>query len=283
MKASVPVRRALVAATGALALGLGAAGAGAAGSAGPDDTAAARAASGQSPTAPEGAATVTPVVPPGYDVEFHVVAPCRIIDTRLAGGKISAGSRVFDASLANYAGQGGKAGTCGIPGFATAVQLNLGAISQDNKTSDFRGWATGTAEPTASLVNYNPAGPVANMVTIPINGSGQFTLKTPGSGHVFADVAGYYSKPAYAMVAPGGGVFIGIGSGVESAARSSTGEYVVVFDRNIANCAVNVSGTLSTTNIIAADQTGPDDTVFVHSRTPAGAAVDSFFDISMSC
>lgn len=283
MKASVPVRRAIVAVTGALALGLGAVGAGAASSAGPDDTAAARAASGTSSAAPESPSTVTPAVPAGYDVEFHVVAPCRIIDTRLAGGRITAGSRVFDATLANYSGQGGKAGTCGIPNFATAIQLNLGAISRDNSTSDFKGWATGTTEPTASLVNYNPAGPVANMVTIPVNGSGQFTLKTPGSAHVFADVAGYYSKPAYAMVAPGGGVFIDIGSGVESATRSGAGEYTVVFDRNIAQCAVNVSGTLSTTNIIAADQTGPDDTVFVHSRTPAGAAVDSFFDISMSC
>lgn len=275
------LRRAAIAAAGAALLLLGAAAADAAGSGGPDDTDAARTAAGR-PVA-DSPATVTPVVAPGYDLEFHSVAPCRILDTRQVGGKLSAGSRVFDATLASYAVQGGKAASCGIPDFATAVQLNLGAISQDGKTSDIRGWATGTAEPTASLVNYNPAGPVANMVTMQVNASGQFTLKTPGSAHVFADVAGYYSKPAYALVLPGGGVAFGIGSGVQSAARTSTGEYTVVFDRNIANCAVNVSPVLGGTNIVGADQTGPDDTVFVHLNSATGTPVDAFFDIAMTC
>ena len=56
---------------------------------------------------------------------FVPITPCRIIDTREAGGKLSAvtGSRVFDVagSGPTFAAQGGKAGGCGIGEGATTV------------------------------------------------------------------------------------------------------------------------------------------------------------------
>src|SRR5437773_6789195 len=47
---------------------------------------------------------------------YTPVPPCRIIDTRLAGGLIPAGgTRSFRATGAGFAGQGGIAGSCGVP------------------------------------------------------------------------------------------------------------------------------------------------------------------------
>lgn len=234
-----------------------------------------------------GVAAVSALFPPGSEVRFVAVDPCRIIDTRKSGGALVAGQRTFDATLASYATQGGKAGTCNIPDVATGVQLNLGAISRSGSTSDLKGWATGTTEPTASLVNFNPSGPVANMVTMPVNGSGQFTLKTPGSAHIFADVAGYYVKPLYAAIGPGGSVYSGISSGVVSSAKTATGVYTVTFNRDVERCAA--AGTdiiFASTREVTVDNgfNADPNTVTVDVRNSStGASEDTYFYVSLTC
>lgn len=279
MKAPHTLRRAAVLVSAAALTVAVAAGAGAAVLAGAGDGR-----NGPSPSsgAPDPAAVLLPT---GSELQFVAVAPCRIIDTRKAGGAITAGSRTFDASLGSYAAQGGLAGTCNIPGYAASIQLNLGAISQNNKTSDIRGWATGTAEPTASLVNYNPAGPVANMVTMPVNGSGQFTLKTPGAAHIFADVAGFYVKPLYAVVDPDGNIFQSKASGVVSVVHAATGLYEVTFQRDVERCAVTAATLEFSSNRDASpeNQDGRGSTVVVGVADPAGVLVDTWFAIRASC
>jgi hypothetical protein len=244
---------------------------------------------GHSRAAAPDIASLNPAMAPGSELRFVAVAPCRIIDTRIAGGKITAGSRVFDVTLSTYRAQGGKAGTCNIPDVATAVQLNLGAISQNHKTSDIRGWATGTAEPTASLVNYNPSGPVANMVTMPVNASGQFTLKTPGSAQVFADVAGYYVKPLYASIDGTGGtaqVYAGVASGLVGETRDSVGEYTLTFDRNVTKCVAVATDYLFTpVHEISVDSDfSQDSTVYVSVKdSSTGNPDDTIFHLSLTC
>ncbi|QIM20058.1 hypothetical protein G7075_01065 [Phycicoccus sp. HDW14] len=272
----------LLATACAAALTLSATAAVAAGTPSPNPRSSAKAA-GVAP----GVAAVSALFPPGSEVRFVAVAPCRIIDTRVSGGALVAGQRTFDATLASYAVQGGKAGTCNIPDVATSVQLNLGAISRNGSTSDLKGWATGTAEPLASLVNFNPSGPVANMVTMPVNGSGQFTVKTPGAAHIFADVAGYYVKPLYAAIEPGGGVYSSTASGVVSSAKSSTGVYTVTFNRDVERCAAagtdiifSASREITVDNGFSADP----NTVTVYVRnTATGASEDTYFYVSLTC
>jgi hypothetical protein len=277
MITSTRLRRALVATAGAAALVLGAT---AATASGPDT-----ANPGTDP-APDKAA-VSALFPAGSELQFVAVAPCRIVDTRNAGGAIVAASRTFDATLADYSGQGGKAGSCNLPtSGVSAVQINLGAISKFGSTSNFKGWATGSAEPLASMVNYDPSGPVANMVTMPVNASGQFTLKTLGSGHTFIDVAGYYVKPLYAAVSSSGAIYQGIASGVVSVSRTSTGFYDVKFNRDVEQCsAVASSITWSSNTDVSPDvSTSADPTVVqVGITNPSNTFVDEYFTLRLTC
>ena len=65
------------------------------------------------------------------DLVFTPLTPCRIIDTRAAGGPIMPGSpRDFLVSgNLGFEGQGGTPGGCGIPDSATAAMLNFVAAS----------------------------------------------------------------------------------------------------------------------------------------------------------
>jgi len=276
MTTSTRLRRALLATAGAAALALGAT---AATAAGPD------AANPGTDAAPDTAA-VSALFPAGSELQFVAVAPCRIVDTRNAGGFISGASRTFDATLSSYAGQGGKAGSCNLPASGVAaVQLNLGAISKYRSTSNFKGWAAGTAEPLASMVNFDPSGPVANMVTMPVNGSGRFTLKTLGSGHTFIDVAGYYVKPLYAAVSSSGSIYSGIASGVTSVTRTGTGMYTVTFDRDVQRCAATASSITWSNNLDVSPDVGAAGTnsVVVGIANAADVMTDGYFTLRLSC
>ena len=273
-------RRAGIAVAGAALLLAGAAGANAAGGPQPG--------TGQHRPALAASALANPAMAPGSDLQFVAVTPCRILDTRRAGGALH-GTRTFDASLASYASQGGKAGTCSIPEVAMAVQLNLGAISLGN-TSDVKGWAAGDAQPLASMVNYNPSGPIANMVTMPVNPLGQFSLQTPGTAHVFADVAGYYVQPLYATIDGTDGananVWNNIQAGLVSATRTATGEYELTFSRNVSACVPAATDyPFNDIHEISVDSDfSQDSTVFVSVKNSAtGVPEDTIFHLILSC
>ena len=68
---------------------------------------------------------------PDKDLSFTPVAPCRILDTRLAGGPLAPGApRSFVvAGTAGFGAQGGREGGCGIPAGAAAVEMNFVVVS----------------------------------------------------------------------------------------------------------------------------------------------------------
>lgn len=52
----------------------------------------------------------------GYDMVYTPVTPCRLADTRVAGGQITGGTtRQFDADGPDLSFQGGSANGCGVP------------------------------------------------------------------------------------------------------------------------------------------------------------------------
>lgn len=282
MRTPFSLRRAGIAAAGAAILLAGAAGANAAGGPQPG--------TGQHRPALAASALANAAMLPGSDLQFVSVDPCRILDTRKAGGALR-GTRTFDASLSSYASQGGKAGTCNIPEIAMAVQLNLGAISQAGSTSDVKGWAAGGPQPLASMVNYNPSGPVANMVTMPVNPLGQFSLQTPGTAHVFADVAGYYVQPLYAAIdgistPDTAAVHANVQAGLVGVVRTSVGEYELTFNRNVTACVAMATDYMFTpVHEISTDSDfSQDSTVFVSVKdSSTGAPDDSIFYVSLTC
>ncbi|HEY5031270.1 MAG TPA: hypothetical protein VIJ54_02260, partial [Actinomycetes bacterium] len=228
---------------------------------------------------------VSPAIAAGSQAQFTGVAPCRIIDTRVTGGVLVASSRVFTA-VGPYSPQGGNAAGCGIPSGIQSVLMNVGAQSYLGSNGYVKGWATGASEPLASLVNFNKSGPIANMVVVPVDATGHFTLKTAGSAQLYVDVAGYYLKPLYVAVTPAGNVYGGISSGVVSTARSGTGSYTVTFDRNVRNCAaVGDDIIFAGSRDVSADVGFDADpsTVTVAVTNSSDAPEDTYFTLSLTC
>jgi len=276
LRGSRLIRTALIA-TAAVGLGVTAAGAGiAAGTPSPN---------GLSESGP---ATVAPslVATPGSELRFVSVAPCRIIDTRVAGGPVNNTTRTFSADGPNYSGQGGTATGCDIPtNVIAAVQLNLGAIPAAGQHGYVKAWATGQSEPLASLVNYTSSSAIANMVTVPVNSFSNFTVRTYHSAHIFADVAGYWVKPLYATVTSGGGIYAQRASGVVSVTRTGTGAYTIKFDRDVSRCSAQGTDLIfSGSRDVSVDNSGGSSgNVYVRVTDSSNALEDTYFHVSLTC
>jgi hypothetical protein len=148
-----------------------------------------------------------PAIPGGasVDLTYTPVNPCRIIDTRVAGGAItSATRRAFhvagDASLGS---QGGSPSGCNVPyGPATAVMVNI-AATQSTGAGNLRAFAWASPEPptpNAVVLNYGVVSglnAIANGIAVPICGGGcsfDLFIYASTTTHVVADVVGYFAR-----------------------------------------------------------------------------------------
>ena len=140
------------------------------------------------------------------DLLFVPLPPCRIIDTRAAGGIIVAGTtRAFRvAGTTGFAGQGGAPAGCGVPISAStpeaaAVMINLVAVDVQGK-GNLRAWAFGQAQPLATSINFQKIDMnIANGLIIPIAGlstlSADLNVQANFSNaHLVADVTGYFTR-----------------------------------------------------------------------------------------
>lgn len=134
------------------------------------------------------------------DLVFTKVNPCRIIDTRIAGGPLpSGGGRDFYvAGTVGFTGQGGASGGCGVPVGATAVAVNLVVLPAGYGW--LRAWPYGGAPPNASVINYR-AEDIANGYIQPICDPAVTScsldlsvIADAAGGHVLMDVTGYFMK-----------------------------------------------------------------------------------------
>ncbi|UCF01309.1 MAG: hypothetical protein JSV14_13160 [Deltaproteobacteria bacterium] len=133
------------------------------------------------------------------DLLHTPVQPCRIVDTRLAGGAIPpSGIRSYNVYGA-VASQGGNPAGCPSPkGEPLSVALNVTAVPLGN--GNIVAYPFGSAVPTASLVNYrSDAQNIANGATVKtcFNCTKDINIKSNyGTAHVVIDVLGYYyAKP----------------------------------------------------------------------------------------
>lgn len=134
------------------------------------------------------------------DLVFTPLTPCRIVDTRVAGGTIPAGTaRGFKAWGASFAAQGGNNTDCGIPQntYVAALALNLVVVGP---AAD--GWIAaypyGGSLPNSSTLNYLAGAVLANGATVKVSQASlanDWNLHTTSTTHFLADVLGYYSRP----------------------------------------------------------------------------------------
>ena len=137
------------------------------------------------------------------DLVFTAVTPCRVADTRVAGGPIAANSsRAFLALAvsagANFTSQGGSATNCNVSAVgASAVVLNVTAVAPSGA-----GFATvyksGETRPLAASVNYTSGAIVNNSVVVGVPNPlaiTDFVIYTFAQANYVVDIIGYFSPP----------------------------------------------------------------------------------------
>jgi hypothetical protein len=132
------------------------------------------------------------------DFVYTPVNPCRIIDTREAGGQIgSNSSRSFFVHGSSLTGQGGYSGGCIAPrGEPRGVHINIAAV---NSTAPgyLTVWPHNTTMPLAAVLNYSPTyktDPISNTFTVKTSYNLNYDISVYAhkQTHVVADVMGYY-------------------------------------------------------------------------------------------
>ena len=138
---------------------------------------------------------------PAQDLVYVPVTPCRILDTRIAGGPISANSfRDFDLTdVVRFAPQGGDTSNCNIgdKGSFAAAALNITVV-----TPNTAGYITAfpylSSQPTAATLNY-VAGDIRNGLAIvrldQSAATNEFSVYSFAQTHLVADVVGYFREP----------------------------------------------------------------------------------------
>jgi hypothetical protein len=212
------------------------------------------------------------------DLVYTPVTPCRIIDTRVAGGTLAPGlPRAFKVT-GDTTFQGGA--NCGIPfGPATSAMINFVAVSPAGK-GNMQITPFGQAMPLASFINYsNTAGTnLANGLAVALcdpsaaTCTNDVTLQANNSAvDLVADVQGYFQR-----VSAGGVGTALLADGAVTAAKVASG--AVVKSLNGQTDAVTLAGS-NGLNVVAGSGTVTvsADTAVVQSRVsdtcPVGQSI----------
>lgn len=135
----------------------------------------------------------------GSDLVYTPLTPCRIVDTRVAGGPIAAnGSRSFAAFTAtNFTAQGGEASNCGLPANVSALTVKITA-SNPQFNGYFTVYPSNEARPLASSLNYIAGIDTSNESHFRLCRpacANQFTVFSLWQSNVVIDVNGYFAEP----------------------------------------------------------------------------------------
>jgi hypothetical protein len=132
-----------------------------------------------------------PVATATAALDFYTLAPCRILDTRLASGPSGGPALLPTTERVVFA-----AGRCGIPGTAKALSLNVTAVAPPG-AGYLRFYPGNATAPLAATVNF-PAGRTRGNNTIVMlasSGTGTFAVNgftTAGPLQFVVDVNGYF-------------------------------------------------------------------------------------------
>ena len=136
------------------------------------------------------------------DLVFVPITPCRIIDTRVAGGVIAANTvRSFDVTaVANYSFQGGDASNCG--GAGSAGSFAAAAINFTVVTPGAAGYITAfpflATQPLAATVNYTAGSIVGNFAVVRLDqgaSANELNVYSFAQTHLVGDLVGYFINP----------------------------------------------------------------------------------------
>ncbi len=130
-----------------------------------------------------------PSAPP-VATTFHVVTPCRLVDTRNAQGP-----RGGPAIAANGTRTFALAGACGVSPTAASVAVNVTVVTPQ-ASGDVVLYPGGTGVPNASSISFRAGRTAANnaYVLLSADGTGRASVKNNAAGtlDLVIDVNGYY-------------------------------------------------------------------------------------------
>jgi hypothetical protein len=134
------------------------------------------------------------------DLVFTPVTPCRIVDTRLAGGTIAASSsRGFGVwGFSSYTFQGGSATNCGLFSESPeAVVLNVTVVGPGAAGYATVYPANAASRPNISSINYTTGAVVNNTVVTPLGtlSANDMQIYTVAQAHYVVDIVGFYDAP----------------------------------------------------------------------------------------
>lgn len=237
----------------------------------------------QSGAEADAVAPLAALTPTEKEYVYVPVKPCRIVDTRAAGGKLATNAlRSFVVKgTTGFAPQGGVAGGCGVPAAATAATFSFTSTESSGK-GKINAWPHGASEPTSTVLSYTNASNVTSNPTVGLQLTGSPHLRIHNyytSTHLVIDVTGYYIGQMYVYASPSGSITRS--SRVVSVAKTGTGAYNVTFDTNLAGCV----------GVAAADYSGYTANVYptggavmtVYTYNAAGTAADYYFNLSVMC
>lgn len=131
--------------------------------------------------------------PATAQLQFHPVAPCRVVDTR-GPTSVNGGPALANRVTRNFTVQG----TCGVPAGADAVAVNVTAVQQTH-SGHLTVWPAGGSLPNVSTLNFVVgAGAIANGTIVPLAAQTPDLSVRPdmgnvtGSVHLILDVTGYF-------------------------------------------------------------------------------------------
>ncbi|WP_426573086.1 fibronectin type III domain-containing protein [Aquihabitans sp. McL0605] len=163
-------------------------------------------------------ASVTPhaTIPTGPTGSVFVpIEPCRVVDTRKAGGAFGPGAqRSFQVGGggSGFSAQGGKPGGCAIPDGATAVEASVTAVAPTHG-GFLRAWPAGSSPPDATFLNFTTHQGVTNTGALALAAAGveDLTLKSfGGPSHYVIDVQGYFATATALPSGVTGSVYVAI-------------------------------------------------------------------------
>ncbi|MCW2522549.1 MAG: hypothetical protein JWO63_884 [Frankiales bacterium] len=246
---------------------------------------------GSHQVAPNGVTPLSPRPPARSETVFVPITPCRIVDTRVAGGRVTAARAFYVAGTTAFVTQGGKSGGCGIPFGTTAIAANIGATAE-LAAGYVKAYPSNLSAPNASVLNFSRNVTIANGVTLAIDASTtgkSLTLSASEPTQIFLDVTGYYAPQLEGMVSPTGGVYSG-SSRLVSAVHNGTGTYTVTWDSDVSYCTPQVDPYPldATPNWYATayDFSGTTTTVNVwklNATTHLPVLTDAYFYLTISC
>ena len=235
----------------------------------------------------ETAAVVPAVVaaPSPSETVYTPIAPCRTVDTRVAGGRVTSSGRSFlIGGTGNFAAQGGTG--CGIPASATAVSADFIAV-QETAPGYLKAYPYGTSVPTASTLDFT-TGAIANEVPVAITpGTGPaLTVMASNPAQVVIDITGYYAPQIAAWVGADGTLFSATAR-IVSVSSPSVGTYRINVDRDVSACSMTATTTSTGTYVAATPSEGTASQIAVFTWTLSSTAVKVLtpenFELMVAC